>query len=267
MIKKNILFPKKINSAQVKKYFIDLKLTELVRLSEINSKNINQLKSKVAYRPDLNDLYRLHQFILLNKRLTCLEIGCGWSSIIINHALKLNKIKYLSETIDLRKVNKFELHILDNEKKYLNLTRKNLKKYFDKKNLPFTYYSQCNMVLFNNQLATEFNNLPMINPDFIYLDGPDQFNIKNKLFGIDTGHIDLMPMSCDILKFENFLIPQTIIIIDGRTANARFLKNNFKRNWSYFYDDKNDQNIFVLDEKPFGIVSKKQINFYKKKIK
>ena len=73
MIKKNILFPKKINSAQVKKYFIDLKLTELVRLSKINSKNINQLKSKVAYRPDLNDLYRLHQFILLNKRLTCLE--------------------------------------------------------------------------------------------------------------------------------------------------------------------------------------------------
>ena len=72
------------------------------------------------------------------------------------------------------------MHILDNEKKYLNLTRKNLKKYFDKKNLPFTYYSQCNMVLFNNQLATEFNNLPMINPDFIYLDGPDQFNIKNK---------------------------------------------------------------------------------------
>ena len=72
-----------------------------------------------------------------------------------------------------------------------------------------------------------------------------------------------MPMSCDILKFENFLIPQTIIIIDGRTANARFLKNNFKRKWAYFYDENNDQNIFILDEKPFGIVSKKQIEFYK----
>ena len=57
MIRKNILFPKKINSKQVKKYFTDLKFTELVKLSEKDSKNINQLKSNIAYKPDLNDLY------------------------------------------------------------------------------------------------------------------------------------------------------------------------------------------------------------------
>ena len=35
-------------------------------------------------------------------------------------------------------------------------------------------------------------------------------------------------MSCDILKIEPFLIPGTIILIDGRTANANFLKIIFK---------------------------------------
>ena len=29
-------------------------------------------------------------------------------------------------------------------------------------------------------------------------------------------HNDLMPMSCDILKIENFLKPLKIIVVDGR---------------------------------------------------
>jgi hypothetical protein len=71
-----------------------------------------------------------------------------------------------------------------------------------------------------------------------------------------------MPMICDVLKFENFLIPGTIILLDGRTANARFLKNNFQRNWKYYFDYRNDQNIFYLDESPLGPRSAKMLNFY-----
>ena len=40
----------------------------------------------------------------------------------------------------------------------------------------------------------------------------------------------------DIIKIEYFLTPGTIIITDGRTANAQFLKDNFQRNWIYEYD-------------------------------
>ena len=36
-------------------------------------------------------------------------------------------------------------------------------------------------------------------------------------------------MSCDILMIENFLMPGTIIVVDGRGANAEFLRKNFKR--------------------------------------
>ena len=43
-----------------------------------------------------------------------------------------------------------------------------------------------------------------------------------------------MPMVGDIIRFEYFY-PGTIIITDGRSANAQFLKENFKRNWLYEY--------------------------------
>jgi len=71
-----------------------------------------------------------------------------------------------------------------------------------------------------------------------------------------------MPMSCDILKIEHFLTPGTIILIDGRTANARFLKSNFQRNWKYIHDKKNDQSIFLLNEDSLGYVNNAQLNFY-----
>ena len=50
---------------------------------------------------------------------------------------------------------------------------------------------------------------------------------------------------------------------DGRTSNARVLKNNLQRNWTYFEDFKNDQNILYLNEKPIGKTNLAQIKFYK----
>ena len=41
--------------------------------------------------PQLGDLYRLYEFITLNKRTTVLEFGSGWSSLIIH--LALHKLK------------------------------------------------------------------------------------------------------------------------------------------------------------------------------
>jgi len=68
-------------------------------------------------------------------------------------------------------------------------------------------------------------------------------------------------MSGDILGFENFLVPGTLIVVDGRTANARFLKNNLKRNWNYYYSKDFDQHFFELKEIPLGPYNEKQIQF------
>ena len=69
-------------------------------------------------------------------------------------------------------------------------------------------------------------------------------------------------MSCDILKIEYFLRPGTIIVIDGRTSNYRFLKNNLQRKWKSFDDYKHDQYFLILDEAPLGNLNAEQNKFY-----
>ena len=126
------------------------------------------------------------------------------------------------------------------------------------------FHSKCRMIKYSDKyFATEYFKLPLVNPDFIYLDGPDQFEIKGAINNFSTRHTDLMPMACDILKFEHYLVPGTIILVDGRTANARFLKSNFQRKWFYVHDKQNDQSIFYLKEEPLGKINEDLINFYK----
>ena len=59
--------------------------------------------------------------------------------------------------------------------------------------------------------------------------------IKNKINNFTTAHPDMMPMGNDIIKIEYFLTPGSIILTDGRSANAKFLRDTFKRNWLYIH--------------------------------
>ena len=164
----------------------------------------------------------------------------------------------------LRRNNPFELFIVDNEKKYLNITKRRINKIKNIKKVKINYlFSDCIMTKYKGNFATEYKKLPLCNPDFIYLDGPDQFNIKKRINNFTTAHKDMMPMVCDILKMEYFLNPGTIIVIDGRGANAQFLKDNFKRKWLYLNDKKFDQHIFYLNASTVGKYNDLQLKFYK----
>ena len=268
LIQKKIKFPRKINPKDAREYFKKHKILKFLKNSINNnfSKDLSKQLypwSNTTYSPEIMDLYRLHQFIILNKRLTVLEFGSGWSSLILAHALMINEKNFFNATKKLRKSNLFELHILENEKKYLNITRKRNASILGNFNKKINYfYSSCKMATFNNKFCTEYSKLPLVNPDFIYLDGPDQFKILGKKNNFTTNHTDMMPMVSDILKFEYFLIPGTIIVVDGRTANALFLKNNFQRKWDYFYDKYNDQSIFYLADKSLGNINDRMKVFY-----
>ena len=258
--------PEKKTLAEIKKYFEKNSLRVLIK--NIETKNIKGDKrlSKTTYGPDLQDLYRIHRMIILNKRMSVLEYGTGWSSLVILNALKINESKYLNKVKNFRIKKKFSLTIVDNDKKYINISKQRINKILKEqtKNISF-HYSKCLMTKVNNNICSYFSNHPRINPDFIYLDGPDQFKIKGKINNISIADIEMMPMNSDILFYENFLVPGTIIVADGRTANARFLMNNFKRKWDYFYDKANDQNIFYLAEKSLGHVNDKMKFFYESK--
>ena len=132
------------------------------------------------------------------------------------------------------------------EKKYMGVSKKRIDEYWKNNNnltaSKVNYkVSDVHMTTYNGRICTEYKSLPLCNPDFIYLDGPEQFKVKKDINGISTNHKDMMPMVCDILKFEYFYTPGTIIVCDGRAANAKFLKNHLKRNWKYINDQKNDQ--------------------------
>ena len=265
-----IKLPRPKKSSEIKEYFKSYNIyhffEKAIPQKNISIKKLLNKDRKNTYPPELQDLYFLHEFIILNKRLTVLEFGSGWSSLVMANALMINKDRYINKIINLRKKNIFELHILDNEKKYLNITKSRNDKYLPKfkKNI-FYNFSKCRMTTFNDRFCTKYDKLPLINPDLIYLDGPDQFKVCNKINNFTVNHDDMMPMVSDILKIENFLIPGMVIIVDGRSANCSFLKNNLQRKWIFknFQDDA--RTIFYLNDDSLGRINNQLFKFYESK--
>lgn len=252
-----------LGTKQLEDFFLDLGLQELVNLSRSRDREVNELNIKVPYKPELIDLYRLYSMVTTTNRTTVVEFGVGWSSLIFALALENNRSRlegYVKK--NLRRNNPFELHSIDNEQPYMDIAQARIPNQLQKH--VFFHHTEVDMVLWNGRVATEYRTLPIVSPDFIYLDAPDQFQIHGDINGINIGHKDMMPMSCDILKIEHFLTPGTLIVIDGRAANARFLKTNLQRHWRYSYEESYDQHVLLLDEEPLGPYNKRQLQMYNK---
>ena len=255
-----INFPKKVN---IKNFFIKEGLGFLIKNSKKKFLLNDERRDPNPYKPDLNDLFYLYQLIILNNRTTVLEYGCGWSTLVMHLALMKNK-KRKKNKVFKRCGNPFELFSLDDSKKYINIAKKRVKKHSNNYEKVKFNFSKVIMTKFNEKYCTKYLNHPLLNPDFIYIDGPDQWTIKNKIENFTINNYSMMPMISDILKFEHFLTPGTIIVSDGRTANIRFLKSNFQRNWKYYYKKDMDQHYLLLDEKSLGKWNDEQLNYYKK---
>jgi hypothetical protein len=241
---------------------IDL-VTYISELGGIKNKTIKGLydsvdpRVEIPFKAELDDLIRLHYLITSRKVTTILEFGVGKSTKVFDHALGLNKElhgKFVAT--NLRRANPFECHSIDNSRKWLRSVQKQYKTSFIK-----FHYSKCETQKFNGRICTMYSKIPNVCPDFIYLDGPDQFSPIGEIRGISTRSIDRLPMSADLLAIEHFLLPGTLIVVGGRSANARFLKSNFQRNWEYQYLEEYDQHFFELKEPPLGKINKKQVEF------
>tara|TARA_Y100000816_G_C26072050_1_gene564006 strand:- start:543 stop:1361 length:819 start_codon:yes stop_codon:yes gene_type:complete len=214
--------------------------------------------NKTPFSTELDDLVRLHYLVTSRKVTTILEFGIGCSTPVFDHALLENKKKYAKYVNNnLRRSNPFECHSIDNNKKWISYTKK---QYPFTKNTTF-HFSDCHVTTFNSKMCTMYDKLPNICPDLIYLDAPDQFSPKGSIRGLSLRHSDRLPMAADILTLEHFLLPGTLIVVDGRTANARFLKCNLQRNWNHYHSITHDAHYFELKETPLGIFNRKQIEF------
>ena len=220
----------------------------------------DSFRTDIPYPPEFDDLTRLH-FIARNRRATTiLEFGCGKSTIVFADALKQNKQEYGSfVSSNLRRANPFELHSVDQSREWIMKCKEHLPKSLNP--LVQFHFSPVAMSTFEGRACTFYDHIPNICPDIIYLDGPDQFNVAGDVHGVSTRTTDRLPMSADILLMEHFLLPGSLILVDGRTANARFLKCNLQREWDYCHLEEEDIHAFELVEKPLGKINRKQIDF------
>ena len=205
----------------------------------VEKKSYNQnynLKNKKLIGADLEDLYFLHNFIILNKRIKILEFGSGWSTFVICNALLNNKIKLNKQSNSIRQTEKFSCCVIETSKKYLDITKRRIKNTNKNKQIKIHYnLTGVNLITYNGVYSTKYKKFPIYNPDLIFLDGPSPFDTSNKINNFTNSHEDFMPLSSDLLFIEYFLQPGTVIIADGRTANVEFLINNFQRNWLHKY--------------------------------
>jgi hypothetical protein len=206
------------------------------------------------------DLVRLHKIVVDRKVTTILEFGIGHSTLVLAHALKQNEHRH-KEFVkkSLRKNNAFEIHSIDADAHFIRATKEKVPDYlcetikFEKSDVVMGEYA--------GRVCSFYEKLPNICPDFIYIDGPSRYHPKNRIRNITTSHPDRVPMSADVVAIEYFLLPGTIIVIDGRTANARFLRNNLQREWTYCHYVDDDYHVFELAEQPLGSLNKTEMEW------
>tara|TARA_B100000989_G_scaffold298957_1_gene291380 strand:+ start:6518 stop:7312 length:795 start_codon:yes stop_codon:yes gene_type:complete len=254
------------NDKYLENFFKKINLHIIVKNYLTNKQSLDyQAKNKVnknSCRPILYDLYKIYFVIRKLKRITCLEFGTGWSTLVMSIALEENKKEFWKDIKKLRFSHPFELHTVDNLKKSIETSRKRILNYSNRPNNTKFYYSKNKVTLFNQRFANEYVKLPSINPDFIYIDGPHS-HITDPIRNIRPSFSDFMPMNIDVIKIEYFLTPGTIIFVNGRSSNCNFLRDNLKRNWQFVPDIKGEHTLFILNEKPLGKFNQKQLEFYK----
>lgn len=222
-----------------------------------------ELNSRL-YLPDLKDLYSLYRSVRTSKSVSVLEYGSGWSTLVlalaINENLEADGPAYINK---VRHPNPFKLMTVDVSRKFQDMAMSRIPADLQKVIIPVV--SNCEIGTFRDQICSYFTEVPPFTADFIYLDGPDCDQVQGNVggFNFDFGsesHRYGLPMSGDLLRLEFFFWPGTRIVVDGRGANASFLRSNFTRNWTYEFNKNLDQHFFVLSESAWGDISQRHLD-------
>ncbi len=238
------------------------KALEVDRVASRNSaleKSVSAFEEK-PFEPAYDDLCRLHWIALSRKVINTLEFGSGYSTVILADAMRtLNGHFGEWARKSIRSDRPFHVYAVEEDHHFLEITRSRLGSKLQA--FATISHSSVDVLIHDNRIASVYSKLPNISPDFIYLDGPSQFATTQEVDGFSFNSKARMPMSADILRVEFFLEPGTLILVDGRTANARFLKSYLRRNWIYLHDPIGDIHYFELQEEPLGPFNKLKLEF------
>ena len=205
-----------------------------------------------AIPADAEDLVRIHRLIRERKSFTVLEFGVGFSTVIIADALQKNKADWqqLDPQPKIRNRFQFQCFSVDTSEKWIATTQARMPEAL--KNFVNFQFSKVEIGTHQGQLCHFYKNLPDIVPDFIYIDGPDPNAVEGNINGMTFQCSERTVMSGDLLLMEPILLPGTFVLLDGRTNNARFLKNNLKRDYEIIWDKAGDVTTMELQEERLG---------------
>ena len=218
----------------------------------------------VPFAPEPEDLYRLHALIRQRKVFNVLEFGLGYSTIVMADALMKNSKEFFfnPNKPDVRLKNPFKIYSIDSSEYWINHFKQMYAQVFPYMDYIEISYSKCTIGTFGGQLCHYYDNLPNVITDFIYLDAPSTNDVEGSINGLSFQNCpERTVMSADLLMMESTMLPGTMILVDGRTNNAQFLKNNFKRNFEHHHIEEQDITTFELLESPLGKINREQINY------
>jgi hypothetical protein len=240
-----------------KKYAEEQGLTEFIDFSE----NVHRVMSPfdavsgkltVPFPPDVEDLVRIHKLIRKRHSFTVLEFGVGYSTLVIADALQKNEADWeaLQNRPAIRNRYPFSVFSVDASQEWVATAERRIPEAL--RSRIYLRHSTAHIGTFQGRMCHFYDQLPDIVPDFIYLDGPSPKDVQGSINGMSFQCDERTVMSGDLLLMEPILLPGTLILVDGRTNNARFLQRNFQRHWDMLHDAKGDITTFELSEDRLG---------------
>lgn len=216
------------------------------------------------FEPEHGDLCRLHWLCLRRRCLNVLEFGSGFSTAVMADAMRRLAAEHRAFAQEnIRVADPFHVYAVEEEQRFLDITQSRLNADLtaDLASYVTASCSSVSLSQHDSRFVTYYDAVPNVSPDFIYLDGPSQYATRQRVGGFGIDSPVRMPMAADILRVEFFLEPGTLILVDGRTANARFLKCYLKRDWAYRHDPAGDVHYFELQEAPLGKFNARKLRY------
>ena len=238
--------------------------SKIQEISTIDLADPSKVRTNIVYEPDIKDLYRLYSFVIDNCVVSILEFGSGWSTLALSLGLQENRTKYQNlYPNEARNPHPFRICTVDNSIDFVNLALSRL----DHEMLTYidTHIASPVLTTVGVHPVTLWNPTPRFDFDLIYLDAPEPEQVVTSSSFLPMKTVHDLPIAGDLVFNEPYIHPETSIIVDGRTANARYLSANLRRGWSHAHYPEEDFSLLHLSEQPLGRINAEHINFRKSK--
>lgn len=179
------------------------------------------------FKAEYYDLYNLYRQMRTRKPRRPLEFGSGFSTVVLATAL-LHNIRdgHYAGTRPPKLIT-----IEANAEWMANTKAKMPAELLEV--IEF-HHSPCRAHLVEGEVASLFDTLPDIHPDFVYLDGPSPRDVQGDVHGLSFQNRSIV--AADMLLYEGTMQGEAVIIVDSRQVNVEFLRRHLKRKWRFHLD-------------------------------